>query len=75
MLRPPDLQMTYVGPSVEELVEVVGDGGERDQLSAPGTWPALVLVGLADVDHQRTLGDAFGERGDLDLRDRHGTTG
>ena len=57
-----------VGP---EAVEVVGDRGERDQQGARHV-PGGVLVGLADVDHERALGDAFGERGNLDLRNRHG---
>ena len=50
---------------------MVGNGGERDQLGSRDVAGA-VLVGLAHVDHEGTLGDTLGEGGDFDLGNRHG---
>ena len=37
--------------------------------TAPGIAPCVVLVGLADVEHERAAGDALGGAGGVDLGD------
>ena len=42
--------------------------------TAPGTWPFVVLVRLADVDQPRPGRQPLGELVDVDLADRHVAT-